>query len=208
MAQRSFQKWLILILLCLFLFLSVDPMVVGYKSDVDNWREERLNYDSYHVSEITDFNTKNADTFSIKPTISSTKPKTKIPVKMESTLSVNLGLLDSAWPMYCHDVRHTGRSPYSTEDNPGDEKWLYWIETQGIYGGITISDDGTIYFGALGFFALNPNETLKWKYEKSGAVRGCPAVDPVSTHTVENHIHRAMPKTGTSTPEQLADLTA
>jgi len=32
MVQRSFQKWLILILLCLFLFLSVDPMVVGHNN--------------------------------------------------------------------------------------------------------------------------------------------------------------------------------
>ena len=33
----------------------------------------------------------------------------------------NGGLMDSAWPMYCHDVRHTGRSPYGADGNLGVE---------------------------------------------------------------------------------------
>ena len=35
------------------------------------------------------------------------------------------GPMDSAWPMKCHDNRHTGRSPYSTADNPYDEVWRF-----------------------------------------------------------------------------------
>ncbi len=27
--------------------------------------------------------------------------------------------------MYCHDARHTGRSPYSTASNLGIEKWRF-----------------------------------------------------------------------------------
>ena len=32
------------------------------------------------------------------------------------------GLQDSPWPMFCHDVKHTGRSPYDTSMNNGGEK--------------------------------------------------------------------------------------
>ena len=55
------------------------------------------------------------------------------------------GPMDSPWPMKCHDNRHTGRSPYSTADNPGIEKWRFacdWVE-----GGIVIDNNGVLYFG-------------------------------------------------------------
>ena len=35
----------------------------------------------------------------------------------------NDGLMDSAWPMYCHDARHTGISPYGKE---GDYYKILW----------------------------------------------------------------------------------
>ena len=75
------------------------------------------------------------------------------------------GPMDSPWPMKCHDIHHTGRSPYSTADNPGIEKWRFkctWVED-----GIIIGDDGTLYFGDTRayLFALNPDGSLKWKYE-------------------------------------------
>jgi len=38
-------------------------------------------------------------------------------------------LMDSPWPMYCHDTHHTGQSPYSTADNPGAEKWRFWTDS-------------------------------------------------------------------------------
>ena len=39
-------------------------------------------------------------------------------VDMPPVESVN-GPMDSAWSMYMHDVRHTGRSPYNTTNNEG-----------------------------------------------------------------------------------------
>ena len=33
-------------------------------------------------------------------------------------------LADSAWPMFCHDAQHTGRSPYSGPEMP-ELKWRY-----------------------------------------------------------------------------------
>ena len=76
------------------------------------------------------------------------------------------GLMDSAWPMKCHDNCHTGRSSYSTADNNGAELWKFytpgWIE-----GGVVVDDDGIIYFGSFDnyLYALFPNVTLKWKFD-------------------------------------------
>jgi len=82
------------------------------------------------------------------------------------------GPMDSAWPMNAHDVHHTGQSPYSTAENPLDEKWRFTTYLTG--GTPTIADDGTIYIGG-GFsvspwylIAVNPDGTLKWRYKTSG----------------------------------------
>ena len=85
--------------------------------------------------------------------------------------------MDSPWSMKCHDTRHTGRSPYSTADNPYDEKWKFggcdWVE-----GGPVIGNDGTIYFGDFNrdLYALYPNGTLKWKYKTGGWIWSTPAI--------------------------------
>ena len=87
------------------------------------------------------------------------------------------GSMDSAWPMKCHDTRHTGRSPYSTADNNGVEKWRFktddWVE-----GSPVISDEGTVYFGDFDgyLYALYPNGTLKWKYKTGGWISSAPAI--------------------------------
>ena len=44
---------------------------------------------------------------------------------IEQTSSRDGGLMNSSWPMKCHDQRHTSQSPYSTADNPGLEKWRF-----------------------------------------------------------------------------------
>ena len=73
------------------------------------------------------------------------------------------GLMDSPWPMKCHDTRHTGRSPYSTSDNNGALLWRFrsdkWIE-----GGVVVDDEGVIYFGDFWgtLYAVYPDGSLKW----------------------------------------------
>jgi len=86
------------------------------------------------------------------------------------------GPMDSPWPMKCHDVRHTGQSPYSTADNPCIEKWRFlsdWVE-----GGIAIDNNGVIYFGdaARFIYAVYPDGTLKWKYQTDGWIWCTPAI--------------------------------
>jgi len=87
--------------------------------------------------------------------------------------TISHGPMDSAWPMFCHDRRHTGQSPYSTKDNPGTEKWRFledrWIEECPI-----IDNDGIIYIAdAWGdVLAVYPNGTMKWKFTTEGQIWG------------------------------------
>jgi outer membrane protein assembly factor BamB len=92
------------------------------------------------------------------------------------------GLMDSAWPMKCHDRRHTGRSPYSTENNYGMVKWKYWMD-YGMESGIVIGDDGVLYFGAKDGYlhAVNPDGSLKWKYKTDGWIWSTPAISEDGT---------------------------
>jgi len=90
--------------------------------------------------------------------------------------------MDSAWPMQSHDLHHTGLSPYSTADNPYDEKWNFkckWIEC-----GPVIGHDDTIYFGDSwgNLIAIYPNGMMKWKFVLDGQIMGStPAIDEDGT---------------------------
>ncbi len=91
-------------------------------------------YDCYSTDEIDDY-TEYQDTdvsVDYKP-VKSTEPLDSPP-------------MDSPWPMYCHDTRHTGRSPYSTADNPYDTKWMFDIYGP-VFGGPIIDEDGVLYIG-------------------------------------------------------------
>ena len=96
--------------------------------------------------------------------------------ELVNPVTLNGGLMNSSWPMYCHDVRHTGRSPYSTSNNFGNEKW-YFPMVQGASGSPVIDKDGTIYIGGHEFYAIYSNGTLKWKYDVPMYIEMAPAID-------------------------------
>ena len=86
--------------------------------------------------------------------------------------------IDPPWPMYCHDVRHTGRSPYSTADNPGIEQWRFDTDDEETTGSPVIDEEGIIYVGARDLFAIYPNGTEKWKFDIGGnMITSAPAID-------------------------------
>ncbi len=96
---------------------------------------------------------------------------------------LNNGPMDSAWPMKCHDVRHTSQSPYSTENNPLVEIWRFRSEHSlggQIDGSPVIDEDGNIYIGTMGtdrkVYCLYPNGTKKWSYQFDGLVWSTPAL--------------------------------
>jgi hypothetical protein len=75
---------------------------------------------------------------------------------------------DTPWPMMGNNPQLTGLSDYSTEGNDGVQKWKYHIgfmvDTIPVIGA-----DNTIYFGGYDgfFYAMNPDGSLKWKYNKT-----------------------------------------
>jgi outer membrane protein assembly factor BamB len=95
-------------------------------------------------------------------------------------LNFDGGLMDSAWPMYCHDTRHTGRSPYSTVNATGVVKWR--TATIGpTDGGAVIDSNGIIYVGSYELNAVYPNGTVKWKYNVGHSIVCTPAIDENGT---------------------------
>ena len=81
------------------------------------------------------------------------------------------------WPMFHHDIAHTGLSPYDTSANPGLEKWAFATGGQS-FSAPAIGADDIIYFGSEdgNLYAVNPNGTLKWKFATGGPVDTSPAI--------------------------------
>lgn len=81
----------------------------------------------------------------------------------------------SPWPMFHHDVCHTGKSPYIGPEVP-DINWSYYTDTV-ILSSPTIGNDGKIYFGAsYALYALNTDGSFFSNYITGGNVTSTPAV--------------------------------
>ncbi len=111
----------------------------------------------------------------------------ELAMSIEPSETIFVGPMDSSWSTYCHDARHTGRSPYDTASNHGIEKWRFYMEGW-LDDNPTIDGDGTIYFGGnygglpWYLFAVYPNGTEKWKYKTGGLISGSsPAIDDNGT---------------------------
>ena len=79
---------------------------------------------------------------------------------------------ESPWPMFRHDLRHTGRSPFTGPASP-ELAWTFQAN-DAITASATIGHNGTIYVGAGGYYlggfdsslyAINPDGTLKWAFK-------------------------------------------
>ena len=85
-------------------------------------------------------------------------------------------LADAPWPMFHHDIYHSGAGDCSGSNGP----WEYWNFTTGgdVRSSPAIGPDGTIYFGSYDnkLYALNPDGTEKWNFTTGGPVTSSPAV--------------------------------
>jgi len=143
------------------------------EKDEELQSHDEINYDAYHISEITDNNyIKKIEFESPIPITPKTEKRT---ITEQQNQPLSSGLMNSSWPMFCHDVRHTGRSPYNPVEYP-IEKWRHNIEYGG-YGSPAIYEDGTIFVGGWYFHAIYPNGTLKWTSENFIDVDSCPVID-------------------------------
>jgi outer membrane protein assembly factor BamB len=171
MGENLNKKSLAFGIISIFIFSSMVPLTVGI--NVKNCIVENYIFNNYYLSEISNFNQdiyyepRTCDIIGLEKLINSegeTKPFD--------------GLMDSAWPMKCHDNRHTSQSPYSTENNPGMEIWRF--ETDGwMEGGIVIDNNGLLYFGDFDYYLYalySNNMTLKWRYKTSEWIRSTPSI--------------------------------
>jgi outer membrane protein assembly factor BamB len=95
---------------------------------------------------------------------------------------------DSPWPMFRHDVKHTGRSPFTGPGQP-TLQWTYPTD-DGVASSPSIGADGTIYVGSgwnwqiqhdSALYALNPDGSLKWKFYTGGGIFSSPAISQDGT---------------------------
>ena len=88
--------------------------------------------------------------------------------------ALNKGPMNSPWPMYRRDMRHTGRSPYGKMGCTGIPKWK--IKIGGLINSSPVIDrDGIIYIGCGKLYALYPNGTIKWSVDLD-YIYGAPAL--------------------------------
>jgi len=99
--------------------------------------------------------------------------------------------MNSPWPMFHHDTRHTGRSPYGPTGNWPSIKWKFQMEGKTI-SSPAIDEDGIVYIGAEGphkshFFAINPNGSEKWIFDPGEWVDSSPALSSDGTIYFGSH---------------------
>lgn len=89
--------------------------------------------------------------------------------------NIQAQLADSPWPMFRHDLKHTGRSSYTGSS----KNYLQWVYPVGSSTSTpAIGTDSTIYVGSYdsNLYAINPDGTLKWKYTTGDVIESSPAV--------------------------------
>ena len=106
-------------------------------------------------------------------------------------LSNTKSLANTPWPMFHHDLRHTGLSPYDTSDNPGKLRWKFKTEYYVLSSSPAIGSNGIIYIGSADhyLYAINPNGTLKWKFQTGYELYSSPAIDSDGTIYVGSDDH-------------------
>ncbi|MFC2006008.1 PQQ-binding-like beta-propeller repeat protein [Chloroflexota bacterium] len=100
-----------------------------------------------------------------------------------SAIFVQAQLADSPWPMFRHDLQHTGRSPYNGPAYP-EIKWVYNTGDWQISSSPVIDTDGTVYIGTYdsNLFAVSSNGSLKWVFNTSGSyINSTPAISSDGT---------------------------
>jgi len=85
------------------------------------------------------------------------------------------------------DNRHTGLSSVSTAHVDGLEKWRF--RSGYIRGGMSIDDEGIIYFGDFSnnIYAIYPDGTLKWSYKTDMWIWSTPAIGDDGTVYVTSY---------------------
>jgi len=192
------KKYVVVGIILLFIASTVTPAVISIdEPEKDDEYLEKLAYVCYDEYENIEF--ENYREISRGEIIEDSKSYDILISKETPQLLPLDGPIDSAWPMLCHDNRHTSLSPYSTAGNPFDEIWKFRCDQ--IEGGPVIGEDGTLYFGDMGshgrdLYAVNPDGTEKWRYETDMWIWSAPAIAEDGTVYVtsfDDYLHALNP---------------
>jgi outer membrane protein assembly factor BamB len=174
------QAWFAVGIVLLFLFSSVTSVGIGYITNLARTSPSEKAMDlvvmnRYNIHRYPEgySNPSSVDVQSnLIPSIQNQQMTGSIP-----SISSNGGPMDSPWPMYSHDVHHTGQSPYSTSDNPLVEIWRFGLDWDTFYAGFILDSDGMIYGGPEHIYGIYPNGTMKWSYNPGRPIESTPAID-------------------------------
>jgi len=155
--NNQFIKMDLLFLTLLIIILTIPPIVEGFNNQenkleclLDNLRFLYITERSFDQTKFKYCREQLLKHYSDKDSndneiIEEIEPILYEDRQIKSTMSN--GLMDSAWPMKCHDPHHTSQSPFSTIDTYA-EIWRYKTSWQ-IEGGAIINNNGFIYFGCF-----------------------------------------------------------
>jgi hypothetical protein len=102
-------------------------------------------------------------------------------VEVEPKLTKS-GMTHHIWPMFGHDIRHTGRSPYGMKGTGLQEKWRVKLAGYVTFSTPVIDSNGITYIGSKGpgsngtLHAVYPNGTKKWEFRTNSAIGASPAI--------------------------------
>jgi len=115
------------------------------------------------------------------------------------TVAASAQAVDSPWPMFRHDLHHTGHTLYTGPATP-QVRWVF-TAGDGIASSPTIGEDGTIYIGAgwnyggvtdSSLYAVTHDGTLKWRFKAEGGIFSSPALGPDGTiyfSSLDKHLY-------------------
>lgn len=84
------------------------------------------------------------------------------------------GPANSPWPLYRHDLQHTGRTNLVAPEYP-TIRWNLPISVG--FSSPVIGQNNTIYTGSFGkLFSLNSDGTLRWSYNVQAVINSAPAL--------------------------------
>ena len=116
-------------------------------------------------------------TITLTPTLTATPTITGSPTPTGPTPTAT-SAASGAWPMFNHDLAHTGLSQFDTSANTGTQEWKFTTGS-GVYSSAVIGPNGDIYVGSSDtkLYAIKHSDhTQKWAFTTGGDVRSSPAI--------------------------------
>jgi len=166
------KRFLVVCVFFLLIVSSIGSLSFGYKLNIsdDKIIVNEHNILNYNNSVFSTVDTSTTNVYNSEPT--------SILYKNSDGNNIFPNVfVEGPWPMYCHDARHTSRSPYTTANNLGVEKWRFDTNDE-CTGSPVIDEQGVIYVAGFdGLFAVYPNGTMKWHIWPREVIVSAAAID-------------------------------